>query len=111
MKDLLDFEFMKQDIENKIKAKRLESLHYVLFDEMNSQPWAFHLFHKDGKFMINGRDDRSYVMGRKVEFDDLNEAEYFFINKLAHFVESNRFKLKIGKKPYYSSPLWDKTDE
>ena len=47
----------------------------------------------------------------RIEFDDFNEAEYFFINKLEHFVESNRFKLKIGKKPYYSSPLWDKTDE
>ena len=111
MKDTLDFKFMKHDVEKEIKEKKLESIHYVLFDENKNLPWAFHLFYRDGKFMINGRDDRSYVMGRTVAFDDFNEAEYFFINKLEHFVESNRFKLKIGKKPYYSSPLWDKTDE
>ena len=111
MKDDINFDFLKQDIENKIKVRGLESLYYVLFDEKNSQPWAFHLFYKDGKFMINGRDDRSYVMGRTVEFDDFNEAEDFFINKLEHFVESNKKGLEVGFIPYYSSPLWDKADD
>ena len=111
MKDDINFDFLKQDIENKIKVRGLESLHYVLFDEKNSQPWAFHLFYKDGKFMINGRDDRSYVIGRTVEFDDFNEAEDFFINKLEHFVESNKKGLKVGFITYYSSPLWDKADD
>lgn len=107
---MIDIEYLKNELETKIKEKGFESLYYVLFDEKNSQPWAFHLFYKDRKFMINGRDDRSYVMGNTVEFDDFREAEEFFINKLEHFVESNRFKLKIGKKPYYSSPLWDSSD-
>ena len=107
---MIDIKQLKREIENKIKEKGLESLHYVLFDEKNSQPWAFHLFYKDGKFMINGRDDRSYVMGKTVEFDDFNEAEAFFISKLEHFVESNKQGIKVGFSPYYSSALWDKTD-
>lgn len=107
---MIDIEYLKQEIEKKISEKGLESLYYVLFDEKNSQPWAFHFFYKEGRFMINGRDDRSYVKGNTVEFDDFNVAEKFFIDKLEHFVESNRFKLKIGKRPYYSSPLWDKAD-
>lgn len=106
----LNFDFLKQDVEKKMNEKGLESLYYVLFDENSSQPWAFHLFYKDGKFMVNGRDDRSYVMGRTVEFDNFDEAKEFFISKLEHFVESSRFKLKIGKKPLYASPLWDKVD-
>lgn len=57
--------------------------------------------------MINGRDDRSYVLGNTAEFDEFNEAKNFFIGKLEHFVESNRFKLKIGETPNYSSPLWN----
>ncbi|MBF0818403.1 Imm59 family immunity protein [Streptococcus acidominimus] len=111
MIEQLDFNFLKQVVENKIKEKGLESLYYVLFDEKSSQPWAFHLFYREGKFMINGRDDRSYVMGRTIEFDDFNEAEEFFINKLEHFVESNKQGIKVGFAPYYSSPLWDKAGD
>ncbi|MGQ7483286.1 Imm59 family immunity protein [Streptococcus suis] len=107
MNDNINFNFLKQSIENKIKAKGLESLYYVIFDENNSQPWAFHFFYRDGKFLINGRDERSYVMGKTMEFDNFNEAESFFINKLEQFVESNKKGLKVGFAPYYSSPLWD----
>ena len=40
MKDTLDFKFMKQDVEKEIKEKKLESIHYVLFDEnKNSAGW------------------------------------------------------------------------
>ena len=54
--------------------------------------------------MLMGRDDRSYVMGKTVEFNNFNEAE------VEHFVESNKQGIKVGFSSYYSSPLWDKTD-
>lgn len=108
---MLDIEVMKNLVEQEIKKRNFDSLHYVLFDETKRLPWAFHLYQKNGKFYVDGRDDRSYVMGRTVEFDDFNEAEDFFINKLEHFVESNKKGLKVGFIPYYSSPLWDKADD
>ena len=111
MKDTLDFKFMKQDVEKEIKEKKLESIHYVLFDENKNLPWAFHLFYRDGKFMINGRDDRSYVMGNTIEFTSFEDAKIAFVERLEHFVKSNQFKVKIGKTPYYSSPLWDDATE
>ena len=110
MKDTLDFKFMKQDVEKEIKEKKLESIHYVLFDENKNLPWAFHLFYRDGKFMINGRDDRSYIMGNTIEFDNFEEAKTAFISKLENFVESTRKGLKVGFSPYYSSPLWDEKE-
>ena len=107
----LKFDFLKQNIECEIEKKGLKSLYYVLFDEQNSQPWAFHLFYKDGKFMINGRDDRSYVMGNTIEFTRFEDAKIAFLERLEHFVKSNQFKVNIGKTPYYSSPLWDDVTE
>jgi len=107
----LKFDFLKQNIECEIEKKGLKSLYYVLFDEQNSQPWAFHLFYKDGKFMINGRDDRSYVMGNTIEFTSFEDAKIAFLERLEHFVKSNQFKVNIGKNPYYSSPLWDDVTE
>ena len=107
----LKFDFLKQNIECEIEKKGLKSLYYVLFDEQNSQPWAFHLFYKDGKFMINGRDDRSYVMGNTIEFTSFEDAKIAFLERLEHFVISNQFKVNIGKTPYYSSPLWDDVTE
>ena len=107
----LKFDFLKQNIECEIEKKGLKSLYYVLFDEQSSQPWAFHLFYRDGKFMINGRDDRSYVMGNTIEFTSFEDAKIAFLERLEHFVKSNQFKVKIGKKPYYPSPLWDDVTE
>lgn len=111
MKDILDFKFMKQDVEKEIKEKKLESIHYVLFDENKRLPWAFHLFYKDGKFLINGRDDRSYVIGNTIEFTSFEDAKIAFLEKLEHFIKSNQFRVKIGKTPDYSSPLWDDVTE
>ena len=111
MKDTLAFEFMKQDVEKEIKEKKLESIHYVLFDENKNLPFAFHLFYKDSKFMINLRDDRSYIMGNTIEFDNFEEAKTAFISKLEHFVESTRKGLKVGFSPYYPSPLWDEKED
>ena len=107
MKDTLDFEFMKQDVEKEIKEKKLESIHYVLFDETKRLQWAFHLFYRDGKFMINSRDDRSYVIGNTVEFNSFEEAKADFINTLENYVEMNIQGKELGFTPAYPSPLWD----
>ncbi len=107
MNDNLNFDLLKQDVEKEIREKGFENLYYVLFNEQSSQPWAFHLFYRDGKFMINGRDDRSYVMGNTIEFTSFEDAKIAFLKRLEHFVKSNQFKVKTGKKTYYSSPLWD----
>ena len=106
-KSMIDIENMKCIVEQEIKKRHFESLHYVLFDENKRLPWAFHLFYRDGKFMINGRDDRSYIMGNTIKFDNFEEAKTAFISKLENFVESTRKGLKVGFSPYYSSPLWD----
>ena len=106
-----DIENIKCIVEQEIKKRHFESLHYVLFDENKNFPWAFHLFYRDGKFMINGRDDRSYVMGNTIEFTSFEDAKIAFLERLEHFVKSNQFKVKIGKKTYYPSPLWDDTTE
>ena len=106
-----DIENIKCIVEQEIKKRHFESLHYVLFDENKNLPWAFHLFYRDGKFMINGRDDRSYVMGNTIEFTSFEDAKIAFLERLEHFVKSNQFKVKIGKKPYYSSSLWDDATE
>ena len=111
-KSMIDIENMKCIVEQEIKKRHLESLHYVLFDETKQLPWAFHLYQKNGKFYVEGRDDRSYVMGNAVEFDNFEAAKLAFLERLEHFVESTKKGLKVGFSPYYSSPLWDneKTD-
>ena len=43
----------KNDIEQEIKKRHYESLHYVLFDETKRLPWAFHLYQKNGKFYVD----------------------------------------------------------
>ena len=108
---MIDIENMKYIVEQEIKKRHFESLHYVLFDENKNLPWAFHLFYRDGKFMINGRDDRSCIMGNTIKFDNFEEAKTAFISKLENFVESTRKGLKVGFSPYYSSSLWDEKEE
>ena len=108
---MIDIENMKCMVEQEIKIRHFESLHYVLFDEQSSQPWAFHLYQKNGKFYVDGRDDRSYVMGNTIEFTSFEDAKIAFLEKLEHFVKSNQFKVEIGKTSYYSSPLWDDATE
>ena len=107
-----DFENMRCIVEQEIKKRHFENLHYVLFDETKQLPWAFHLYQKNGKFYVEGRDDRSYVMGNAIEFDNFEAAKLAFLERLEHFVESTKKGLKVGFSPYYSSPLWDneKTD-
>ena len=104
---MIDIKNMKCIVEQEIKNRHFESLHYVLFDETKRLLWAFHLFYRDGKFMINGRDDRSYVMGNMIEFTSFEDAKTSFISKLEYFVESTKKGIKVGFSPYYPSPLWD----
>ena len=107
-----DIENMKCIVEQEIKKRHFGSLHYVLFDENKNLPWAFHLYQKNGKFYVDGRDERSYVMGNTIEFTSFEDAKIAFLERLEHFVESTKKGLKVGFSPYYSSPLWDdeKTD-
>ena len=106
----MDHREQRMELLSEIKERGLESLSYVLFDENKRLPWAFHLFYRDGKFMINGRDDRSYVMGNTIEFTSFEDAKIAFLERLEHYVKSNQFRVKIGKTPYYSSPLWDEKE-
>ena len=106
-KSMNDIENMKYIVEQEIKKRHFESLQYVLFDENKRLPWAFHLFYRDGKFMINSRDDRSYVIGNTVEFNSFEEAKADFINTLENYVEMNIQGKELGFTPEYPSPLWD----
>ena len=106
-KSMIDIENMKCIVEQEIKKRHFESLQYVLFDERKRLPWAFHLFYRDGKFMINSRDDRSYVIGNTVEFNSFEEAKADFINTLEKYVEVNIQGKELGFTPEYPSPLWD----
>ena len=103
-----DFENMRCIVEQEIKKRHFESLHYVLFDENKNLPWAFHLYQKNGKFYVEGRDDRSYVMGNAVEFDNFQDAKKVFFDKLELVIESNKLNIQLGLPVEYSSPLWDK---
>ena len=106
-KSMIDIENMKYIVEQEIKKRHFESLKYVLFDETKWLPWAFHLFYRDGKFMINSRDDRFYVIGNTVEFNSFEEAKADFINTLEKYVEVNIQGKELGFTPEYPSPLWD----
>lgn len=107
----MDHREQQMELLLEIKERGLESLSYVLFDEQSSQPWAFHLFYKDGKFIINTRDERSYVIGNTVEFNSFEEARNYFINKLEKFVEHTKKGKKLGFEPPYPSPLWDTPEQ
>lgn len=103
-------ENMKCIVEHEIKKRHFESLHYVLFDETKQLPWAFHLYQKNGKFYVEGRDDRSYVMGNAVEFDNFQDAKKVFFDKLELVIEYNKLNIQLGLPVEYSSPLWDKEE-
>ena len=102
-----DIHQFKKIINADIDKLGLASLHYVLFDETQRLPWATHLFWKDGKFRVNMRDERSYVLSKTWEFDDFEMAKKFFLQKNADFVELNKRRIARGEYPLYPSPLWD----
>ena len=108
---MIDIENMKCIAEQEIKKRHFESLHYVLFDENKNLPWAFHLFYRDGKFMINGRDDRSYVLGKTFEFTNFLEAKDKFFKLLDFIVREGRRDVAKRGSYMYPSPLWDDVTE
>ena len=106
-KSMIDIENMKCIVEQEIKKRHFESLHYVLFDENKRLPWAFHLYQKNGKFYVDGRDDRSYIVGHSKEYDNFESAKKDFFEKLELVIESNKLNIQLGLSPEYPSPLWD----
>ena len=110
-KSMMDIENMKYIVEQEIKKRHFESLHYVLFDENKRLPWAFHLYQKNGKFYVDGRDDRSYIVGHSKEYDDFESAKEDFFEKLELVIESNKLNIQLGLSPEYPSPLWDEKEE
>ena len=102
-----DIENMKYIVEQEIKKRHFDSLHYILFDEDSSQPWATHLFFKNGKFQINSRDERSYIVGKTWEFDTMNEAKDEFLKILSRTVHAEQLANELGFSHPYPSPLWD----
>ncbi|WP_331852433.1 Imm59 family immunity protein [Streptococcus equi] len=97
----------KKDIEEVIKNRGFESLHYVLFDEEKRLPWAFHLYQKNGKFYVEGRDERSYIIGHSREYRKFDDAKHELLKKLELVIESNRLKKQLGEPTEYPSPLWN----
>ena len=107
MNNNLNLDLLKQDVEKEIREKGFENLYYALFDEHSSQLWAIHLYYRDGKFMVNSRDDRTYIMGKTREFDNFEEAKLSFLNLMESFIEMNGYFVQNGDSPYYSCSLWD----
>jgi len=106
-----DFENMRCIVEQEIKKRHFESLHYVLFDENKNLPWAFHLYQKNGKFYVEGRDDRSYIVGHSKEYDNFGSAKKDFFEKLELVIESNKLNIQLGLPVEYPSPLWDEKED
>ena len=99
------------DLNKSIHEHGYENLYYVLFDEDSNLPWAIHLYYKNNKFIVNSRDDRSYIIGKSWEFENYEEAKHFFIKKMETFVQLNRLEIQTGHPPYYPSPLWDEKQD
>ena len=99
------------DLNKTIHEHGYENLYYVLFDEDSNLPWAIHLYYKNNKFIVNSRDDRSYIFGKSWEFENYEEAKHFFIKKMETFVQLNRLEIQTGHPPHYPSPLWDEKEE
>ena len=103
----IDIETLKNIVEKEIKERGLESLYYVLFDEDSRKPWATHLFFKNGKFQINSRDERSYIVGKTLEFNTMKEAKDEFFKILSQTVHAEQLANELGFSHPYPSPLWD----
>ena len=106
-----DIENMRCIVEQEIEKRHYESLHYVLFDETKQLPWAFHLYQKNGKFYVDGRDDRSYIVGHSKEYDNFGSAKKDFFEKLELVIESNKLNIQLGLPVEYTSPLWDEKED
>jgi hypothetical protein len=103
----MNIEPLKRELEEEIKHRNYDSLVYVLFDESNTTPFAVHLFYKNHLFMVNSRDDRSYVLGKTFEFTNFIDAKEKFFNILDFIVREGRREVAKRGSYMYSSPLWD----
>ena len=108
---MIEIETMKNLVEQEIKKRNFDSLHYVLCDETKRLPWAFHLYQKNGKFYVDGRDDRSYIVGHSKEHENFEDAKQDFFEKLELVIESNKLNMQLGLPSEYPSPLWDNTND
>ena len=108
---MIDIEIMKCIVEQEIKKHHFESLHFVLFDEDSNLPWAIHLYYKNNKFMVNCRDDRSYVLGKTFEFTNFLEVKDKFFKLLDFIVREGRRDVAKRGSYMYPSPLWDDVTE
>ncbi|CYX34477.1 Imm59 family immunity protein [Streptococcus suis] len=97
----------KNDIEQEIKKRNFDSLRYVLFDETKRLPWAFHFYQKNGKFYVDGRDDRTYIIGHSEEHENFEDAKQDFFERLELVIETNKLNKQLGLPSDYPSPLWD----
>ena len=97
----------KQEIESQIRENNFQTLRYELYNEQSHLPWATHLFYRNNKFMINSRDERSYVVGVTWEYNTLNEAKEKFMSILKQTVTAEQLASELGFSHPYSSPLWD----
>lgn len=109
-KSMIDIENMKCIVEQEIKKRHFESLHYVLFNEKDTTPFAIHLFFRDNLFMVNCRDDRSYIIGKTFEFTNFLEAKEKFFKLLDFTVREGRRDVANSGSYMYPSPLWDKEE-
>ena len=100
----------KRIIEKSISEKNYQSLVYVLFNEKDTTPFAIHLFFRDNLFMVNCRDDRSYIMGKTFEFTNFLEAKEKFFKLLDFTVREGRRDVANSGSYMYPSPLWDKEE-
>ena len=103
----MNIELLKRELEEEIKHKNYDSLVYKLFDEENTTPFAVHLFYKNHLFMVNSRDDRSYVLGKTFEFTNFIEAKEKFFNILDFIVREGRYEVAKHGSYMYPSPLWN----
>ena len=95
----------KRIIEESISKKNYQSLVYVLFNEKDTTPFAIHLFFRDNLFMVNCRDDRSYIIGKTFEFTNFLEAKEKFFKLLDFTVREGRKDVVNSGSYMYPSPL------
>lgn len=102
-----EIENLKQDLLQEIQEKGYLSLKYVLFNEQDRTPYAVHIFCRQNVFMVNSRDDRSYVNGKTFEFNNFQEAKDKFLSILDFIVREGKREVKKRGNYMYPSLLWD----
>ena len=103
----MNIKLLKRELEEEIQHKNYDSLVYKLFDESNTTPFAVHLFYQNQLFMVNSRDDRSYVVVKTFVFTNFTEAKEKFFNILYFIVREGRREVAKRGSYMYPSPLWD----